>query len=197
MAGKKRILVLGAAIVLALTGCTNGPSEPPPAESSDRLIPLSEIDPISVADDPLAEHDDSLTGGSPKFLAEVKSGTQRILMYANKTSCGFLTIPHADRPAIGIHLISQWPSEREGNSPYPAGPYNSSSGSDSSRTWASLACSRNAMVIEYTGSLDTDAESRGNVSVTRAADPRAASLIVVGSQEVREMITARVSTESS
>ncbi|GGW25340.1 hypothetical protein GCM10010381_06120 [Streptomyces xantholiticus] len=183
--------------MLVPTGCTSEPSGTPPAQSSDRLVPLSKMDPISVADDPLAEHDDSLTGGSPKFLAEVKSGSQRILMYANKTSCGFLTIPHADPPAIGLHLISQWPSEREGNSHYPAGPYNSSSGSDSSKAWASLACSRNAMVIEYTGSLDTAAETRGSVSITRAPDRRSGSLIVVGDQEVRKRITAWVDTESS
>lgn len=193
MGWKKRTLALGATLVICLAGCTgNTPPKESPAKSFDHLVPLSRIKVISVAGDPLEDESDSVPGGTPKFLAEVRSDSRRMLMYVNSDSCGFFAIPH-DSQTIDMHLISQWPGKGEGNTRYPAGPYNTSSGSGSSKAWASLACSRNAMVIEYTGPLDTAATTRGDISITRSPDRPSTSLIVVGDQHVRKMIMARTS----
>jgi hypothetical protein len=179
--------------LICLAGCTsNTPSKKPPTKSGDHLVPLSGIKVINVAGDPLKDESDSVPGGTPKFLAEIRSESQRMLMYVNSDSCGFFATPR-DSQTIDIHLISQWPDEGEGNTRYPAGPYNTSSGSGSSKAWASLACSRNAMVIEYTGPLDTAATTRGDISITRSPDRPSTSLIVVGDQHVRKMIMARSS----
>lgn len=129
MAWKKKPLVFGAAFIFLLTGCESGAdSDAEPTSTGVQVTALSELEAISVADDPLADAE-SASSGTLKILAELRDGQDRIIMFANGDSCGIQVDAKGDQKANRIHLVSKWPAGGEGSNIYPAGPYNSASGS--------------------------------------------------------------------
>ncbi len=190
MGRKFRTLVCGATLALLLAGCTGGEAL---KEPSDLYAPLSKINPITVSGDPLAENDDSLPGGAPRILAEAVEGSHRILMYANETSCGLLTLSGVDAQNVEIHIVSRRPSENEGSSTHPAGPYNSVSGAGDSNTWASMECSKNAIVVAYvSGEPESEPKVRGHVSTVHDLNRPSTSTFIVGDSNARKEISGQL-----
>ncbi|WP_327364929.1 hypothetical protein [Streptomyces sp. NBC_01296] len=188
MAWKKKPLVFGAAFIFLLTGCESGAdSDAEPTSTGVQVTALSELEAISVADDPLADAE-SASSGTLKILAELRDGQDRIIMFANGDSCGIQVDAKGDQKANRIHLVSKWPAGGEGSNIYPAGPYNSASGSGPQK-WVSLLCSKNAMVIEYASDKsEAPVNPRGHVTVTQVSDRPVTSRIIVGERKVREQI---------
>ncbi|MEU6760835.1 hypothetical protein [Streptomyces sp. NPDC046685] len=151
------------------------------------FTPLTELDSISVAGDPLAE-----VQGDAKILAELQYNQSRLIAYTNSGSCGILAIVDLEPKVKLIHLVSNWPVEDEGSNAYPVGPYNSASGAGELKTRASVLCSKNAMVIEYTPGEDGGPkQSRGQVTVTAAPHTPDTTRIIIGDPAARRQIEAQ------
>ncbi|MCH0542685.1 hypothetical protein I3F58_24615 [Streptomyces sp. MUM 203J] len=188
--------ISSAAVAATLAVCLSGCIEAPPPDTSperNAFTPLSELEVIAVSDNPL-EAIGSFPGEEPvKILAEVKQGPYRILAYASESSCGLTS--SSDGAGSGkTHLASKWPTGENGATLHPGGPYNISSSDDGFGFLISMACGRNAMVIQYRSAELRDsgeAESRGHVSVDSTEGQSATSRIVVGGQKVRERIATQ------
>ncbi|MFG2987983.1 hypothetical protein ACGFZK_01470 [Streptomyces sp. NPDC048257] len=149
-----------------------------------RFTPLTELDSISVAGDPLAE-----VQGAVKILAEFQYNQSRLVAYANSDSCGILAVTDSEPKGNRIHLVTKWPTESEGSNTYPAGPYNSASGAGGTKTWAFVLCSKSAMVIEYTpGENGGPKQSRGQATVTAVPNTPDTSRIIIGDPGARRQI---------
>ncbi|MER6316447.1 hypothetical protein ABT237_22125 [Streptomyces sp. NPDC001581] len=184
MARNHRTLVIGAAFIFLLAGCEsgghlNGETSP----NGINFTPLVELEAIPVDDDPL-------TGipGPAKILSELQYGQNRLIAYTNSDSCGILATSKGDPKVNRIHLVSKWPADGQGSNSYPAGPYNSSSGTGDPKIWASLLCSKNAMVIEYASGEGAPEHARGQVTVTQATNSPATSRITIGNPQTRKQI---------
>ncbi|MFB7176867.1 hypothetical protein ACFCYI_04060 [Streptomyces sp. NPDC056257] len=185
MARNHRTLVIGAAFIFLIAGCESG-AHPGGEESSNgsHFTPLTELESIPVADDPLTD-----ISSPVKILSELQYGQNRLIAYVNTDSCGILATSKEDPKANRIHLVSKQPAEGEGSNSYPAGPYNSASGTGGPKIWASLLCSKNAMVIEYTSDEQGAPEhARGQVTVTQATNSPATSRITIGDSQTRKQI---------
>ncbi|MFE3560508.1 hypothetical protein ACFXKW_37510 [Streptomyces sp. NPDC059193] len=189
MAQNKKTLAIGAAVIFLLAGCESGGEPDRGTPSNDtRLAALSELESISVAGDPLAD-----IAGPVKIISELQYGRSRLIAYVNSDSCGILATSKDDANANRIHLVSKWPAHGEGSDNYPAGPYNSASGAGDAQTWASLLCSKNAMVLEYASAEGGAPEqTRGPVTVAQVANSPATTRIIVGDAEARKQIENRV-----
>ncbi|MFB6513103.1 hypothetical protein ACFCXF_14435 [Streptomyces virginiae] len=194
MARNKWTPAVGAALILLVTGCEGSGSPDPESPSvGTRVSPLAELNPISVAGDPLAE-----VQGAVKILAELQYTQSRLIAYANSDSCGILVLADNESKGKRIHLVSKWPAEGEGSNVYPAGPYNSASGAGGTGTWASVLCSRNAMVIEYApGEEGGPKESRGQVAVTSVPNDPGTSRIIVGDPGARQQIEGKAQRQGA
>ncbi|MGW5852492.1 hypothetical protein ACWFQ8_31970 [Streptomyces sp. NPDC055254] len=185
MARHMQTLVFGAAFILLLAGCESGGT--PDGESPSKgigIIPLAEMETISVADDPLADMD-----GPIKILSELKFGQERLIAYVRNDSCGILATSKNQPTVNQIHLVSKWPSGGEGSNRYPQGPYNSASGVGDPKIWASLLCGKNAMVIEYSsGHPGAPEQARGPVTVAQVTHHPVTSRIIVGDPVARQQI---------
>ncbi|MEV7442819.1 hypothetical protein AB0O22_16955 [Streptomyces sp. NPDC091204] len=184
MARNHWTLVIGAAFIFLLTGCESGSH--PDGETSPSGIhftPLAELEVIPVSADPLSD-----TPGPVKILSELQYGQNRLIAYTNSDSCGLLATSKGDPKVNRIHLVSKWPADGQGSNSYPAGPYNSASGTGGPKIWASLLCSKNAMVIEYASGEGAPEHARGQVTVTQAADSPATSRITIGDSQTRKQI---------
>lgn len=186
MAKTKRTLAVWAALIFLTVGCNSekthdGDSTP----SSAHEIPLTGLKKISVTDDPLGDLKDR-----PQILSEVQYGDGRLIAYVTSDSCGIVTTSKNAPQHNDIHLVSKWPSAGQGTDPFPAGPYNSASGNGSAKAWASLLCSKDAMVIEYTldGASGSIGQIRGEATATQLPGKRAASRIVIGDPATRQQI---------
>ncbi|MFK0256996.1 hypothetical protein [Streptomyces sp. NPDC090445] len=146
---------------------------------------MSGLAAIDVADDPLA----GMTGGV-KILSDIRYRQSRILGYVGKESCGILAHSVNDQKANRIHLVSHWPDAgQESTTSHPGGPYNTVSGGGGPKAWASLMCSRNAMVIEYvSGEPGPPGEARGPVTTTQVSDTPATTRIVVAEAGLRKQL---------
>ncbi|MBT2406332.1 MULTISPECIES: hypothetical protein [unclassified Streptomyces] len=189
MARSKRTLVIGAAFIALIVGCENDgggiDSESPSHDTPGSR--LTELGAISVADDPLTEAE-----GAVKILSEIRYKQSRLIAYVNGDSCGIVVTPKGGSKEKQMHLVSKWPAGGEGSDSYPAGPYNSASGAGGSKAWASMLCSKNAMVIEYSSGQDASPEqSRGQVAVMRVTDSPATSRIIIGDSGTRRQIEDR------
>ncbi|MFE2529323.1 hypothetical protein ACFXEL_34425 [Streptomyces sp. NPDC059382] len=190
MAKTKRILVIGATLIALTAGCESGRSpDGNSSPSGERNIPLTELHSISVDGDPLGDLKDR-----PQILSEVQYGDVRLIAYATSDSCGIVTTQKSDPQHSDIHLVSKWPSDGQGTAPYPAGPYNSASGNGSAKAWASLLCSKDAMVIEYTldSASSSPGEIRGEATATPVSNNRAVSRIIIGDPATRLRIQHQV-----
>ncbi|MFJ9646534.1 hypothetical protein [Streptomyces sp. NPDC101206] len=113
----------------------------------------------------------------------------------NNESCGILAHAIKDPKANRIHLVSRWPNEGQGSNSYPAGPYNNASGASGPKTWASLMCSKNAMVIEYvSGEPNAPAAARGPISTTQISNNPPTTRIIVGEAGLRKQIEDHAGT---
>ncbi|MFD9535800.1 hypothetical protein [Streptomyces sp. NPDC060010] len=186
MAKTKGTLVIGATLILLAVGCDSENSPDGNSTPSGRPpLPLSKLQSISVDADPLGDLEDR-----PQILSEVQYEDVRLIAYVTRDSCGIITTPRNDPQRSDIHLVSKWPSIGQGTDPYPAGPYNSASGNGSAKTWASLLCSQDAMVIEYTPATATSnaGKIRGEATATPLRNNRAVSQIVIGDPTTRMQI---------
>ncbi|WP_407842145.1 hypothetical protein ACE1OC_43120 (plasmid) [Streptomyces sp. DSM 116496] len=186
MGKTKRTLAIGAALIALTAGCDSAKSpDGNSAPSGERNIPLTELSSISVDSDPLGDLKER-----PKILSEVQYGDVRLIAYATSDSCGIVTTPKNDPQHSDIHLVSKWPAPGQGAAPYPAGPYNSASGNGSGKAWASLLCSKDAMVIEYTldSASSSPGEIRGEATATPVPNNQAASRIIIGDPATRLQI---------
>ncbi|WP_411105153.1 hypothetical protein [Streptomyces sp. cmx-4-9] len=186
MAKTKRTLAIGAALIALTFGCDSGRAPDKNSTPSEgRNIPLTELRGISVDSDPLEDLKDH-----PRILSEVQYGDVRLIAYVTSDSCGIVATPKSDPQRSDIHLVSKWPSHGQGTAPYPAGPYNSVSGNGSAKAWASLLCSKDAMVIEYTvdAASSSPGEIRGEVTTTPVPNNRSVSRIIIGDPATRLQI---------
>ncbi|MFJ7166265.1 hypothetical protein ACIQUV_12250 [Streptomyces globosus] len=185
MARTVRALTIGVALALLLVGCQGGKeANGRPTSSSPPATRLTDLETIDVDGDPLAE-----VPGSIKMLSDLHYGRNRILTYANNESCGILAHAIGDPKVNRIHLVSRWPNERQGSNSYPAGPYNTVSGASGPKIWASLMCSKNAMVIEYvSGEPSAPATTRGPISTTQISNHPVTTQIIVGEAGLRKQI---------
>ncbi|KOV13289.1 hypothetical protein ADK90_38340 [Streptomyces sp. XY413] len=147
-------------------------------------MPLSDLESISLADDPLAD-----SSGAVRILSEVQYEHGRLIAYVKNDSCGIVaTSTHAAQKEK-IALSSEWPRGDEGSNTLPAGPYNSASGAGGTNTWASMLCGKNAMVIEYTaGQAGAPGQSRGQTAVTQVPGQPKTSRIIVAAPNTRDEI---------
>lgn len=191
MARTVRTLAIGAAFVFLLVGCQDSKGAGSrPTSSGTRVTGLSDLEAINVTDDPLAE-----VAGNAKILSDLQYGQNRILAYVNNDSCGILAHSMNDPEANRIHLVSQWPDKGQGSNSYPAGPYNSVSGTGGPKVWASLMCSKNAMVIEYvSGEPNAPEKARGQVTTTQVSNSPATTRIIVGEAGLRKQIEDQAGT---
>ncbi|NXY94629.1 hypothetical protein HYE82_09530 [Streptomyces sp. BR123] len=152
---------------------------------------MSDLEAIDVADDPLAERN-----GGVKILSDVQYGQSRVLGYVNKESCGILAHARNDPKENRIHLVAHWPDAGHGSASHPpglssrpGGPYHAVSGGSGPKAWASLMCSRNAMVISYVSGEPGPPESaRGPVTATQVSDTPPTTRITVAEAGLRKQI---------
>ncbi|MFG2337784.1 hypothetical protein [Streptomyces yangpuensis] len=192
MARGLRTAALGPAVLaLSLAGCASGGAAPGDgAAGGVRFTPLDRLEAVHVAGGLPADVE-----GPSSVLAELRYGHGRLMAYVRGDSCGIVAVPEADAGAVPVHLVAKRPAGGEGSSVLPAGPYNSASVAGGPRTWASLLCAENAMVIEYAfGGQDAPQQVRGPVTVTRPGARPATSRIIVGDPEVRRLIEERIGT---
>ncbi|MGW6786343.1 hypothetical protein [Streptomyces sp. NPDC054987] len=193
MALMRRAPAMGVALALLVAGCDgSGPSDGEASGQGNHGTPLTELEGLPAAGDPTAE-----AAGPVKVLSELQYGRSRLTAYVTAGSCGFIAAPTApkDDPAAPprggrLHLVSSWPAEGEGGDMYPVGPYNSASGGGAPKTWASVSCSKGAMVVEYVaGETGAPEHVRGHATVTRTAP--ATLRIIVGDRATRQQIVDR------
>ncbi|MFD6115302.1 hypothetical protein ACFWG0_35125 [Streptomyces yangpuensis] len=185
MARIEKALVVGAALLLVIVGCDDGAGSGADSPSSGvQNKPLSDLESISIADDPLAD-----TDGPVRIVSEVQYAHGRLIAYVKNESCGIVAISTQDSKEEKIDLASEWPRGDEGSNTYPAGPYNSVSGAGGPKTWASMLCGKSAMVIEYaTGQAGAPGQSRGQTAVTQVPGQPTTSRIIVGAPGTRDQI---------
>lgn len=172
MARGLRAAALGAAVAaLSLMGCESGGAAAgsEPGAGGARFTPLDRLEAVHV----VAGLPAGVEGPS-SVLAELRYGHGRLVAYVQGDSCGIVATPGADAGAVPVHLVAKRPGGGEGSGRLPAGPYTTASVSGGPRTWASLLCGENAMVIEYaSGGEDAPQQVRGPVTVTRTGVPPA------------------------
>ncbi|MFD5621243.1 hypothetical protein [Streptomyces yangpuensis] len=193
MARGLRTAALGSAVVaLSLAGCVSGGAVPgdEPVVGGARLTPLDRLEAVHVAGGLPADVE-----GPSSVLAELRYGHGRLMAYVRGDSCGIVATPEADAGAVPVHLVARRPGGGEGSGSLPAGPYTTASAAGGPRTWASLLCGENAMVIEYAfGGEDAPQQVRGPVTVIRPGGRAETSRIIVGDPEVRRLIEERIVT---
>ncbi len=186
MAKAKRTLAIGAALIALTVGCDSGKTPDGDATPSRaHKVPLTGLKTISVTDDPLGDLKDR-----PQVLSEVQYGDGRLIAYVTSDSCGIVTTSKNDPQHNDIHLVSKWPADGQGTDQFPAGPYNSASGNGSAKAWASLLCSKDAMVIGYTldGVSNSLEQIRGEATATQLPGNRATARITIGDPATRQQI---------
>lgn len=186
MARTLKALTIGAALVCLTVGCDSGKAPDGDSNpSSAHEIPLTGLKKISVTDDPLGDLKDR-----PQILSEVQYGDGRLIAFVTSDSCGIVTTSKDDPQRNDIHLVSKWPSDRQGADIHPSGPYTSVSGNGSAKAWASLLCSKGAMVIEYTlGGAGSDlGRIHGEATAAQLPGNRATSRIIIGDPATRQRI---------
>ncbi|MET9605298.1 hypothetical protein ABZZ17_09535 [Streptomyces sp. NPDC006512] len=181
----ERTLATGAALIVLLAGCeAGGEADGNSPGSAIGVTPLKDLEPITVAGDPMAD-----VPGSVTIVAETKFGHNRIIGYVNDDSCGLLTFSTDDPAANRAHLVSKWPGRGEGSTAPPAGPYHSVSGAAGAKAWVSLRCGQNAMVIEYVSDGPAAPHDvRGQATAAQLADNPATVLITIGDPTVRKQL---------
>lgn len=191
MALTVRALVIGATLLISCAGCSGSSNGSPPGQFTQ----LKNLDPINVSGDVFA--DIEFEGSQqPRVVGEVRKGKYRIIAYTQGESCGVVAVSADDPKVSSVHLDSQWSKESSNSAQkYPAGPYSFTSGAGSRDpgAWTSLACSKNAMVIEY-ASRETEPAStpRGSLSIEEKAGKPPTLTMVVGSEKARSKILPHV-----
>ncbi|MEU6210844.1 hypothetical protein ABZ891_13115 [Streptomyces sp. NPDC047023] len=146
-----------------------------------------ELEPISIADSPLAGAD-----GAVRIVSEVPYPNGRLIAYVKEGACGIFATSAQDSNEEKIDLASEWPRGDEGSNTNPAGPYNKVSGAGGPKTWASMLCGKSAMVIEYaTGQAGAPGPGRGHTTVAQLPGRPATSRIIVGAPDIRDRIQQR------
>lgn len=198
MAEIVRKLAIGVTLALSCVACTSGGGNGTPHESSTgKFAHLSQLKSIDAAEAQIIAADEFPSNShAPKVIGEVRKGSYRLIAYIQGDSCGLRVTDATSSKRSLLNITSAWPGNDSGGSAkYPAGPYNfASAQSDSgSGSWASLGCSKSAMVIEYWSRTSGSAsDQRGNVSVKEPPKDPGALTVVIGPRETRERILPRV-----
>jgi hypothetical protein len=182
-----RKLIIGTVLALSLTACaSDGERGVASQPSGGQFIPLSRLKAVNLDKDFSAAED--LFTGTPKVLGEIRKGPRRLVAYIEEGSCGLLVTDASNPERALINITSAWPkAASEGSNRYPVGPYSftSGAGANKSETWASLYCSKTAMVINYSSQGNSvSSHHKGNVS-TKETSPLT---MVIGSPEAREKV---------
>ncbi|MFF5439685.1 hypothetical protein [Streptomyces achromogenes] len=191
-------LTLGVTLSLACVACTSGGGSVAAHESaSNRFVHLTQLKSVDSNEEKFITADEfPPTSGSPKVIGELRKGNYRLIAYVQGDSCG-LRVAETTKPEHSLlHITSAWPrKDSEGSASYPAGPYSfaSAAGANGSKLWASLACSKSAMVIEYSApEPGAVSDQRGNVSIEEQHKTSGSLAVIVGSREARERISKRI-----
>ncbi|MGI5485165.1 hypothetical protein [Streptomyces lavendofoliae] len=194
-------LAIGATLLALCTGCSTGGANstaiPDPLESG--FTPLTRLGEINVSGDIFSDVDKS-GKSKPRVLGEIQKGNHRIIAYVQEEACGLIAVPETNPQSSSVHLTVKWPERSsEGSSKYSGGPYSlaSAAGSDDLGSWASLACSRNAMVIEYSSRAKAPStRPSGNVSAQDKAGSPPTLTMVIGSPAARGELLKEVLASS-
>ncbi|MEV6777622.1 hypothetical protein [Streptomyces syringium] len=126
-------------------------------------------------------------------------GDTLIVAYTEKDSCGIFIPDRKSPEKAPLELISGWPKNHaEGSHRYPAGPYNFASAPSGSGLFASLSCSRNAMVIELSAPGSKAVSGlRGATDTTTTTDKPGSLYAVIASRPVREDIISTLRRKAS
>ncbi|GGV16014.1 hypothetical protein GCM10010260_64230 [Streptomyces filipinensis] len=198
MAQVVRKLALGVTLSLSCVACTSGGGSGFAHESpSGQFAQLSRLKSIDSSEEQLITADEfPRKSQKPKVIGEVREGSYRLIAYIQGEFCGLRVAEAENSERSLIHVTSAWPrSDSEESTPYPAGPYSfaSAAGSDGSRMWASLGCSKLAMVINYSSQDHGPAsDQRGDVSIKKHREDPATLDVVIGSREARARILPQV-----
>lgn len=197
MAQVIRKLALGVTLSLSCIACTSGGGGAGHESSADQFKHLSQLKSIDSREERLISDDEfPRQSKAPKVIGEVRKGSYRLIAYIQGDSCGFLVADAKTSERSLIHITSAWPrNDSEGSANYPAGPYSIASGAgvSGSRTWVSAACSKSAMVIDYSSrDRGSTSDQRGNVSIKEHRNDPGTLTVIIGSREVREKILPKV-----
>ncbi|GHI08206.1 hypothetical protein Scel_65270 [Streptomyces cellostaticus] len=193
-----RKLALGVTLSLSCIACTSGGGSGTGHESSaDQFTHLSQLKSIDSREERLIADDEfPPEPKAPKVIGELRKGSYRLIAYIQGDSCGFLVADAKSSERSLIHITSAWPrKDSEGSENYPAGPYSiaSGAGASGSRAWVSLACSKSAMVIDYSSrDRGSTSDQRGNVSIKEHRNDPGNLTVIIGSREARERILPKV-----
>lgn len=194
MAQVFRRLALGATLPLLCVACTSGSGDGATHEpSAAQFTHLSRLDSIDETEEKIiAAGEFPSNSHTPKVIGEVRKDSFRLIAYIQGDSCGLRVTDAMNPKRSFLHITSAWPeNDSSGSAKYPAGPYHfaSAQGASGSAMWASLGCSKSAMVIDYSSRARGSAsDQRGNVSVKEHSKNPEALTVVIGPREVREEI---------
>ncbi|MEU3030343.1 hypothetical protein ACPCBC_24460 [Streptomyces incarnatus] len=198
MAQIVRNIALGVTLSLSCVACTsgggNGKTHEPSANQFPRLNQLKSVD--AAEERNIAADEFPSEPHAPKVISEVRKGSYRLIAYVQGDSCGLRVADTSTPERALLHVTSAWPAnDSDGSTKYPAGPYSfaSAGGASGSGTWASLGCSKSAMVIDYSSRTHGSvSDRRGDVSVKEHPKDPGSLTVVIGSREAREKILPRI-----
>ncbi|UQI46916.1 hypothetical protein M1P56_22460 [Streptomyces sp. HU2014] len=176
---------------LSLTACTSDHGRgATPQPSVERFTPLNQLKSINFDEGFPAPED--FPAGNSKAIGEVQKGPHHLIAYIKNGSCGLLVTDATKPERSSINITSAWPkTDSEGTERYPAGPYSftSGAGANEPETWASLYCSKTAMVITYSSQgHDAASHQQGNTSTKEDRQGSSPLTVAIGSPEAREKI---------
>jgi hypothetical protein len=193
-----RKLTIGVTLSLSCVACTSGGGNEAAHDSSaSQFAHLSQLRSIDAAEEQIIAADEfPPESHAPKVIGEVRKGSYRLIAYIQGGSCGLRVADATNSKRSLLHITSAWPGNDSGGSvKYPAGPYSfaSAEGASGSGTWASLGCSKSAMVIDYQSRTPgAVSDQQGNVSVKEHPKDPGALTVIIGPREARERILPRV-----
>ncbi|MGW3205170.1 hypothetical protein [Streptomyces sp. NPDC001135] len=192
-----RNLILGVTLSFSCVGCMGGSEGITHESSPDQFTPLSQLKSVDSNEERIISANEfPPKSRPPKVVGEVRESSYRLVAYIQGDSCGLRVGDAKNSTRSLIHVTSAWPKNNsEGTASYPAGPYSfaSAAGASGSGLWVSLACSKSAMVIDYSSRDHASASGqRGNVSIAERRNDAGKIAVIIGSPEVRERILPQV-----
>lgn len=193
-----RKLAIGVTLSLSCVACTSGGGNKATHDSSaGQFAHLSQLKSIDANEGRLIAADEFPSEShTPKVIGELRKGSYRLIAYIQGDSCGLRVADAMNSKRSLIHVTSAWPENDSGGSTkYPAGPYSFASveATSGSGTWASLGCSKSAMVIDYSSrDRGSASDQRGNVSFKERPKDPGNLTVIIGPREAREKILPRV-----
>ncbi|MFG2196013.1 hypothetical protein [Streptomyces sp. NPDC048639] len=194
-------LTAAATAVLVCAGCTESVtfSDRAPASSRSARVSgaLEQLPETSTAHRPV----DIDSGEEQRVLGEVSRGKEHIVAYTEGDKCGMHLVPADPSGQAGSDTLAAWPTDEPADSSgLPLGPYSvdsTSSYGHNKASWATLRCSKDAIVIEYGSDVNTPVTGmRGSVSTVTPDKSRNDVTIVVAESRDRLRILTKLTRQS-